>query len=161
MAQIAPIFVHAKMTLVDDVFVTIGSANLNRRGFFHDGEINAFAIPQALRAAADNPARRLRTLLWAEHLGLPPEMGPALLGDPIAAFDLFRRTRSAGQRLVPFDQVDVELQLGLGEDSNPIFAILKAWLGVTGEVLTPAVWKTLIDPTTADDVTFDNHPFEE
>jgi phosphatidylserine/phosphatidylglycerophosphate/cardiolipin synthase-like enzyme len=161
MAQVAPIFVHAKMTLVDDVFVTIGSANLNRRGFFHDGEMNAFAIPQALRAAPDNPARRLRTLLWAEHLGLPPAMGPALLGDPIAAFDLFRRTLQAGQRLVPFDQVDVELQLGLGEDSNPALAILKAFFGVVGEGLTPAVWKTLVDPTSVDDVTHSNDPFEE
>jgi phosphatidylserine/phosphatidylglycerophosphate/cardiolipin synthase-like enzyme len=161
MAQIASIFVHAKMTIVDDVFVTIGSANLNRRGFFHDGEINAFAVPQALRAAADNPARRLRTLLWAEHLGLPPAMGPALLSDPLAAFDLFRRTRSDGQRLVPFNQVDVELQLGLGEDSNPALAIVKAAFGGIGEGLTPAIWKTLVDPTTADDITFANDPFEE
>lgn len=161
MAQIAPIFVHAKMTLVDDVFVTIGSANLNRRGFFHDGEMNAFAIPQALRAAPDNPARRLRTLLWAEHLGLPPAMGPSLLGDPIAAFDLFRRTRPDGQRLVPFDQVDVDLQLGLSEDSNPSLAILKTFFGIAGEGLTPAVWKTLVDPTSSDDVTHLNNPFEE
>lgn len=161
MAQIASIFVHAKMTIVDDVFVTIGSANLNRRGFFHDGEINAFAVPQALRAAADNPARLLRTRLWAEHLGLPPDMGPALLGDPIAAFDLFRRTRSEGQRLVPFDQVDVELQLGLSEDSNPALAIVKLAFGGVGELLTPAIWKTLVDPTTADDSTSDTNPFEE
>lgn len=161
MAQIASIFVHAKLTIVDDVFVTIGSANLNRRGFFHDGEINAFAIPQALRAAGDNPARRLRTLLWAEHLGLPPAMGPALLGDPVAAFDLFRRTRSDGQRLVPFNQVDIEFQLGLGEDSNPALALLKGFLGLTGELLTPSIWNTFIDPTTVDDVARGNDPFEE
>ncbi|HKV09197.1 MAG TPA: phospholipase D-like domain-containing protein, partial [Thermoanaerobaculia bacterium] len=152
MAQIASIFVHAKITIIDDVFLTIGSANMNRRGFFHDGEINAFAVPQALRAAPDNPARRLRTLLWAEHLGLPPAMGPALLGDPIAAFDLFRRTRSEGQRLVPFNQVDVDFQLGLSEDSNPALALMKGFLGVTAELLTPTIWNTLIDPPTLDDV---------
>lgn len=161
LAQIASIFVHTKMTIVDDVFLTIGSANLNRRGFFHDGEINAFAVPQALRAAADNPARLLRTLLWAEHLGLPPAMGPALLSDPIAAFDLFRRTRSDGQRLVPFNQVDVDLQLGLSEDSNPALAILKGFLGITAEILTTSIWNTFIDPTTVDDVARTNDPFEE
>lgn len=161
MAQIASIFVHAKMTIVDDVFVTIGSANLNRRGFFHDGEINAFAVPQALRAAADNPARRLRTLLWAEHLGLPPEMGPALLSDPIAAFDLFRRTRPEGQRLVPFDQVDIQLQLGLSESSSPAFALMKGFLGLATEILTPTIWNTFIDPPTLDDVVRNNDPFEE
>lgn len=161
MAQIASIFVHAKITIIDDVFVTIGSANMNRRGFFHDGEINAFAVPQALRVAPDNPARHLRTLLWAEHLGLPPAMGPALLGDPIAAFDLFRRTRSEGQRLVPFNQVDIEFQLGLGEDSNPALALLKSFLGITAELLTPTIWNTLIDPTTLDDVARNNDPFEE
>ena len=61
--------------MIDDIFVSIGSANLNRRGFFHDGELNVFAIPEALRSAPDNPARALRTALWAEQLGLPPVMG--------------------------------------------------------------------------------------
>ena len=32
------IYVHAKCMMIDDLFVSIGSANLNRRGFFHDGE---------------------------------------------------------------------------------------------------------------------------
>ena len=64
------IYVHAKVMMVDDMFVSIGSANTNRRGFFHDGELNVFAIPEALRAAPENPARALRTQLWAEQLGL-------------------------------------------------------------------------------------------
>ena len=37
------IYVHAKMIIVDDVFVGIGSANLDRRGLFYDGEINCSA----------------------------------------------------------------------------------------------------------------------
>ncbi len=61
--------------MVDDVFVGIGSCNTNRRGFFHDGEITAFAVPEQLKAARENPALNLRTALWAEHLGIPPAMG--------------------------------------------------------------------------------------
>ncbi|MEO7273228.1 MAG: phosphatidylserine/phosphatidylglycerophosphate/cardiolipin synthase family protein, partial [Vicinamibacterales bacterium] len=65
------IYVHAKCMMIDDLFVSIGSANLNRRGFFHDGELNVFAIPEELRAAPDNPARAARTALMAQQLGLP------------------------------------------------------------------------------------------
>ena len=57
MSRLTGIFVHAKMMVIDDVFVSIGSANLNRRGFFYDGEINVFAVPQHLAASPENPAR--------------------------------------------------------------------------------------------------------
>ena len=85
------IYVHTKAIIVDDVFVGIGSCNTNRRGFFHDGEITAFAVPEQLKASRENPALNLRTALWAEHLGIPPAMGRALLADPVAAFELFRQ----------------------------------------------------------------------
>ena len=48
------IYVHAKCMMIDDLFVSIGSANLNRRGFFHDGELNVFAIPEELRPLIGN-----------------------------------------------------------------------------------------------------------
>ena len=41
--QIPGIYVHAKLMVVDDIFVSVGSSNLNRRGFMHDGEMNVFA----------------------------------------------------------------------------------------------------------------------
>ncbi|MFY9918041.1 MAG: hypothetical protein WAL26_06525, partial [Mycobacterium sp.] len=50
-AQPTAIFLHCKIMMVDDMFVAIGSTNINRRGFFHDGEITAFAIPEELRNA--------------------------------------------------------------------------------------------------------------
>lgn len=97
-----PIYVHAKIMMVDDVFVGIGSMNINRRGFYHDGEMVASALPVKLAAARDNPARKLRVALWAEHLGIDPAMGEALLGDPMAAFELFRRSRYQGNRFTLF-----------------------------------------------------------
>jgi hypothetical protein len=65
--------------IVDDVFLSIGSANMNRRGHFHDGEINAMALPPHMKRDPDNPARGLRCQLWGEqYLGLTPEMGASL-----------------------------------------------------------------------------------
>ena len=101
--QIHGIYVHTKAIIVDDVFVGIGSCNANRRGFFHDGEITAFAIPEQLKASRENPALNLRTALWAEHLGIPPAMGASLLADPVAAFELFRRPTLIGNRVSGFD----------------------------------------------------------
>ena len=51
LAQETGIYVHTKAIIVDDVFVGIGSCNANRRGFFHDGEITAFAVPDSSRLA--------------------------------------------------------------------------------------------------------------
>jgi phosphatidylserine/phosphatidylglycerophosphate/cardiolipin synthase-like enzyme len=58
-----PIYVHAKVAIIDDQWFTVGSANLNNRGMSDDTEINVAVL---------NPeqAHGLRLLLQAEHLGL-------------------------------------------------------------------------------------------
>lgn len=58
-----PIYVHAKVAIVDDLWSTIGSANLNNRGMHDDAEMNVAVLHTDF-------ARNLRILLWAEHLGL-------------------------------------------------------------------------------------------
>jgi phosphatidylserine/phosphatidylglycerophosphate/cardiolipin synthase-like enzyme len=58
-----PIYVHAKVGIVDDHWATAGSANLNSRGVSHDAELNVTALDGDF-------ARGLRLALWAEHLGL-------------------------------------------------------------------------------------------
>ena len=153
-AQPTGIFVHAKIMMVDDLFVSIGSTNVNRRGFFHDGEIHAFAIPQDLKGAADNPARDLRTRLWAEQLGLSPAMGAALLADPIAGFELFRRSSYQGNRFVPLDQLKVPTPL-LGDLSIPgpdwVGNLLKFTIQNVLELESDDIFNTLSDPTSAID----------
>jgi phosphatidylserine/phosphatidylglycerophosphate/cardiolipin synthase-like enzyme len=57
-----PIYVHAKVGVVDDRWATIGSANLNSRGVSHDAELNVAALDSEF-------ARGLRQMLWAEHAG--------------------------------------------------------------------------------------------
>jgi len=56
-----PVYVHAKIGIVDDRWLTIGSANLNEHSFFNDTEVNVVACDAAL-------ARGTRLRLWAEHL---------------------------------------------------------------------------------------------
>ena len=62
--QYSPIYVHSKTTIVDDAWLVVGSANLNRRGLATDSEI-------ALQSQNSRQARRLRLELWSEHLGIP------------------------------------------------------------------------------------------
>jgi len=72
-----PVYVHAKVGIVDDRWLTVGSANLNEHSLFNDTEVNVvLRDEQAARAA------RLR--LWSEHLELP--VGE-IDGDPAAVVD--------------------------------------------------------------------------
>ena len=58
-----PIYVHAKVAVIDDVWATVGSGNLNNRGMRNDAEMNAAVLNPPL-------VRGLRLMLWAEHLAL-------------------------------------------------------------------------------------------
>lgn len=152
-SQLKGIFVHAKNMIVDDVFVYIGSGNINRRGFFYDGEIGSFAIPEQLKGAADNPAKALRTEIWAEHLNLPVSMGAALLNDPIAAFELFRRHFYEGARLVPLtifdynDDPDLKLSINTNLLVSALINLGMGWLLSERD----KIYNTIVDPTTIDD----------
>ena len=160
LSQPQGIYVHSKITIVDDVFVAIGSSNANRRGFYHDGEIHAFAIPEQLKAAADNPARALRTALWAEHLGLPPAMGAPLLEDPIAGFELFRRSFYEGNRFTQFDALDVQAQFGSVLTTDKL-GILFAAIGVPAILPDDdlrTLWNDASDPTSFSDLTHSSGP---
>jgi len=57
-----PVYVHAKIGIVDDRWLTLGSANLNEHSLFNDTEVNLVTDDAAL-------ARRVRERLWSEHLG--------------------------------------------------------------------------------------------
>jgi hypothetical protein len=148
-SQLRGPYVHAKVVMVDDIFVGIGSTNLTRRAFFHEGEIHAFAVPEALRAASDNPALSLRTALWAEHLGLPPALGPSLLADPITAFEYFRRPMLGGNRSVPVETVNERPHFGGSIDEDSIMSALKNLLSISIAGVAGTFWNTFSDATTA------------
>ncbi len=65
--QGTPVYVHAKVCVMDDVWATIGSDNFNRRSWTHDSELSAVVVDPS--ADDHSPyARRLRLTLAAEHL---------------------------------------------------------------------------------------------
>jgi phosphatidylserine/phosphatidylglycerophosphate/cardiolipin synthase-like enzyme len=66
--QNTPIYVHAKVCLMDDHWATIGSDNFNRRSWTHDSELTAAVVDRG-NGDADSYARTLRLRLAAEHLG--------------------------------------------------------------------------------------------
>ncbi len=56
-----PVYVHAKVAVVDDRWLIVGSANLNAHSLFNDTEMCVVTDDAAL-------ARDTRVRLWAEHL---------------------------------------------------------------------------------------------
>ena len=63
-----PVYVHAKVCVMDDVWASVGSDNFNRRSWTHDSELSAVVVDHE---GGDHSAyaRRLRLRLMAEHLG--------------------------------------------------------------------------------------------
>jgi phosphatidylserine/phosphatidylglycerophosphate/cardiolipin synthase-like enzyme len=142
------IYVHAKLTIVDDMFLGVGSANLNRRGFYSDGECNLFVVPEALRAGPANPVRALRRRLWSEMLDLPAAFEP-LLDDPVAAGALFERSYLHGNRFVPANASPVHVVRNFAGGDGLVASLLNH-LGVvllTGSEV--ALFDTVVDPGSA------------
>jgi phosphatidylserine/phosphatidylglycerophosphate/cardiolipin synthase-like enzyme len=85
------VYVHAKVGIVDDRWLTLGSANLNEHSLFNDTEANVVTCDPAL-------ARQTRLRLWSEHLQRPLDevSAPAVrvvdeVWKPIAEAQLRRR----------------------------------------------------------------------
>ncbi|WP_374282866.1 phospholipase D-like domain-containing protein [Novosphingobium sp.] len=99
-----PIYVHAKMMIVDDEVVRIGSANMNNRSLGLDSEADLFidaARPGNGHARA--AITRLRHRLLAEHLGMRMEdVKQALDADP-SMVALIQNAPKSGKRLDALD----------------------------------------------------------
>jgi phosphatidylserine/phosphatidylglycerophosphate/cardiolipin synthase-like enzyme len=59
--QGTPVYVHAKVCVIDDTWASTGSDNFNRRSWTHDSELTAVVLDE-------DYARDLRLTLAAEHL---------------------------------------------------------------------------------------------
>ena len=79
-----PIYVHAKVCVIDDVWMAVGSDNLNRRSWTHDSELSCAVIdagatsarppiPAGWATARACSPRDTRLRLAAEHLGRAPD----------------------------------------------------------------------------------------
>ncbi|MFC4036631.1 phospholipase D family protein [Streptomyces polygonati] len=101
--QGTPVYVHAKVCVIDDVWASVGSDNVNRRSWTHDSELACAVLddrpdpreprdPGGLGDGARVFARALRLELGAEHLDCDD---PDALLDPAAAFRAFARSAAA------------------------------------------------------------------
>jgi phosphatidylserine/phosphatidylglycerophosphate/cardiolipin synthase-like enzyme len=84
-----PVYVHAKVCVMDDVWASAGSDNFNRRSWTHDSELGAIVLDE-------HYARDLRLTLAAEHLDRLPAVGERGLNevmadclDPVGMYDAF------------------------------------------------------------------------
>lgn len=74
------IYVHAKLMVIDDRVLRIGSANLNNRSMGLDSECDVFIDSRRLgNGHAAEPIAALRLSLLAEHLGLDEEEAVGLI----------------------------------------------------------------------------------
>lgn len=92
-----PIYVHAKVCVVDDVWASVGSDNFSRRSWTYDTELSCAVLdttrdpreprdPAGLGDGARTFARDLRLSLLREHLDRTPDAdGDGDLVDPLAA----------------------------------------------------------------------------
>ncbi len=91
-----PVYVHAKATVVDDRWATVGSDNLNRRSWTHDGELTAAILD-------DDVARGLRLRLAAEHLdrleAVERDGWDATMADCLEPAAMFERYAESAARL--------------------------------------------------------------
>ncbi|MGY1742073.1 MULTISPECIES: phospholipase D-like domain-containing protein [unclassified Blastococcus] len=107
-----PIYVHAKVLVVDDRLLRIGSANLNNRSMGLDTECDLSIEVDGQDTDRDALAAAVlavRDRLVAEHLGVEPEEVAAAVersgGSLLAAVEELRRP--AGRSLVPFTPPDL------------------------------------------------------
>ena len=101
--QGTPVYVHAKVCVIDDIWATIGSDNFNRRSWTHDSELSAVVVDPS--ADDHSPyARRLRLTLTAEHLDRPVSGDDEdslleVMGDCVDAAGMFAAYAEAARRL--------------------------------------------------------------
>ncbi|WP_107048437.1 phospholipase D family protein [Streptomyces sp. NRRL S-87] len=98
-----PVYVHAKVCVIDDVWAAVGSDNVNLRSWTHDSELSCLVLdesadgrppadPGGLGDGARRFARDLRLELSCEHVdagAADAPYGPDELCDPVKAFDAF------------------------------------------------------------------------
>jgi phosphatidylserine/phosphatidylglycerophosphate/cardiolipin synthase-like enzyme len=110
-AEETDIYIHSKLIIVDDVFVRIGSSNLNNRSIALDTECD-LAI-EAVKESDRLAIRRLRERLLAEHCGATPEaLAQMDAASPIRMID---RLNLGSRYLRPY-----ELEKGTDGPTTPL-----------------------------------------
>ncbi|HLI88843.1 MAG TPA: phospholipase D family protein [Ktedonobacteraceae bacterium] len=144
-----PIYVHAKVAIIDDIWTTVGSANLNNRGMRDDTEMNVAALDADL-------AYNLRLMLQGEHLGLVHEEDLFALSRMLAGQKQAMEEKERALRVQRF------LQEALGD---PLVALRKmhtcAWENLNRYKANQALVGHLLPYLTAQEATQQGLNFRE
>jgi phospholipase D1/2 len=113
----ADIYVHAKILVIDDRLLRVGSSNINKRSLATDTECD-LAIEAGDNDSTRSAITRIRDTLLAEHLGLAPAEWLAALaaadGQLLPAFDAMIGIRA--RTLLPFVAAPLDaVELALAE----------------------------------------------
>ena len=101
----ADIYVHAKIMIVDDTYLKVGSANMNNRSMGLDSECDV-VIEGIGREDVCRKIAEIRTDLLAEHLGAEPAEVEACFAETGSIIKCIERLRGEGRTLVPLDPGD-------------------------------------------------------
>jgi phosphatidylserine/phosphatidylglycerophosphate/cardiolipin synthase-like enzyme/uncharacterized membrane protein YdjX (TVP38/TMEM64 family) len=94
--------VHSKLCVVDDAFVTVGSANLSNRSMGLDTECNLF-LEAGDRTDVSDAIRDFRARLIGEHLGVAPEEVSSETARRGSVIDTIEALAGGRRTLLPLD----------------------------------------------------------
>ncbi|WP_445192930.1 phospholipase D-like domain-containing protein [Sphingomonas sp. Tas61C01] len=100
-----PIYVHAKLTFVDDRQLRVGSANMNNRSLRLDTECDLIVVADDEATAAT--ILDVRNRLLGEHLGVAPGIVAATIAEEGSLIGAVERLRGDGRSLRPYEPKDL------------------------------------------------------
>jgi len=103
----APIYVHAKITIIDEAQLRIGSANLNNRSLRLDTECDMAILADGPDGAVAQTITAIRDGLLAEHLGVAADVIAATLAQTGSLIATVERLRGDGRSLRPYETPDL------------------------------------------------------
>lgn len=104
-----PIYVHAKVTVVDDEVLRVGSSNFNNRSLRLDTECDV--VIDAGRPGNDDERptiAAIRNSLLAEHLATTPETIAATIEETGSLIETVERLRGEGRSLRPYEVPELD-----------------------------------------------------
>ncbi|MEP6785200.1 MAG: phospholipase D-like domain-containing protein [Sphingomonadales bacterium] len=103
-----PIYVHAKIAIIDDRQLRVGSANLNNRSMRLDTEADALVdASHNADPAVGRAITALRDDLLAEHLGVDPLVVSQRIAETGSMIQTIESLRGSGRTLVPYEPKDL------------------------------------------------------
>ena len=106
-----PIYVHAKIMIVDDRLFRIGSANMNNRSLGLDSECDVLIDVATMAGDADDGVKAIRSIresLMAEHLGVEPEQVREAFDRSGSLHAVIAELRGEGRMLKPIPMDEPE-----------------------------------------------------